>query len=292
MKILLLALLATAAFAHKEHPVSHQMVSDIRRLATTWTPKEPHENPFFYKSIDEIETMFGTYFDYADISTHDTEDYQGSLPEHFDGREEFKGCVHAIRDQAHCGSCWAFGSSEALSDRFCIAGEDVVLSPQYQVSCDSSNLGCNGGNLGKAWNFLKKTGTVKDSDCPYSSGKDGKVPTCDEALDTIKHYKVKSVFHPLFVNKIKKYLMEGPLETGFVVYEDFMNYQSGVYQHVSGKALGGHAIKLVGWGVEDGVEYWLCANSWGVSFGIDGFFKIKIGDSGINMMVYGGVPDV
>lgn len=294
MKILLVALFATAVFAHQEHPVSHTIVESIKQFGK-WTPMEPHENPFYSKSVEDIKSMFGTYFDYADISTHDTEDYYGALPENFDSREAFPGCVHAIRDQAQCGSCWAFGSSEVLSDRFCIAGTDVVLSPQYQVSCDSSNLGCNGGNLGKAWNFLSKTGTVKDSACPYVSGKDGKVPACDSSLDTETHYKVKknSVVHPLFQNKIKKEIQtHGPMETGFVVYADFMSYKSGVYEHVTGDALGGHAIKVVGWGKEDGKDYWLCANSWGTKFGIDGFFKIKIGDCGINMMFYAGTPDV
>ena len=54
------------------------------------------------------------------------------------------------------------------------------------------------------------------------------------------------------------------MEGAFTVYEDFMNYQSGVYEHVTGNVVGGHAIKVLGWGISDtGVPYWLCANSWG-----------------------------
>lgn len=44
----------------------------------------------------------------------------------------------------------------------------------------------------------------------------------------------------------------------------------GVYQHVSGSAVGGHAIKVLGWGVENGVPYWLCANSWNTDWGDNG----------------------
>ncbi len=52
-------------------------------------------------------------------------------------------------------------------------------------------------------------------------------------------------------------MKNGPVQTAFTVYEDFPTYKSGVYKHVSGSALGGHAVKMVGWGVEDGTPYWL-----------------------------------
>jgi cathepsin B len=59
-------------------------------------------------------------------------------------------------------------------------------------------------------------------------------------------------------------LANGPVEAGFSVYQDFMSYKSGVYQHRSGGLLGGHAVKVVGWGVDsdNGTPYWLVANSW------------------------------
>jgi cathepsin B len=78
------------------------------------------------------------------------------------------------------------------------------------------------------------------------------------------------------------------METGFTVYEDFMNYKNGVYSHTTGKQLGGHAVKIVGWGE----NYWICANSWGPSWGEEGFFKIKFGDCGIDQAVYACIPDL
>ena len=57
-------------------------------------------------------------------------------------------------------------------------------------------------------------------------------------------------------------MKNGPVEGAFTVYADFPSYQSGVYQHTAGAALGGHAIKILGWGVENNVKYWLVANSW------------------------------
>ncbi|MDN4175924.1 C1 family peptidase, partial [Nocardioides sp. SOB77] len=59
----------------------------------------------------------------------------------------------------------------------------------------------------------------------------------------------------------------GPVEAAFTVYEDFLSYKSGVYQATSSQALGGHAIKILGWGVENNTPYWLVANSWNTDWG-------------------------
>jgi len=69
-------------------------------------------------------------------------------------------------------------------------------------------------------------------------------------------------------------MKHGPLSVAFTVYADFLSYKSGVYKHTSGSALGGHAVKLVGWGVENGVKYWRIANSWNENWGDKGYFKI------------------
>lgn len=82
------------------------------------------------------------------------------------------------------------------------------------------------------------------------------------------------------------------METGFNVYSDFYNYKSGIYSHVSGGFVGGHAVKIVGWGNQNGVDYWIIANSWGTSWGMSGFFNIKMGDSGIDSSVWACKPDL
>jgi len=92
------------------------------------------------------------------------------IPTSFDSRTKWGNCVHPIRDQAKCGSCWAFGATEALSDRICIASNgstDVVLAPQDLVSCDWWDRGCNGGILSWAWSHLKSSGAAEDSCMPY-----------------------------------------------------------------------------------------------------------------------------
>merc|ERR1719188_788528 len=101
------------------------------------------------------------------------------VPETFDSRAQWKGLIHPIRDQKRCGSCWAFSSSEVLSDRVAIAQgkPSPVLSAEDLVSCDKIDHGCNGGELETAWNYLTSTGIVTDTCFPYTAG-GGRAPRC------------------------------------------------------------------------------------------------------------------
>jgi cathepsin B len=85
----------------------------------------------------------------------------------------------------------------------------------------------------------------------------------------------------------------GPIEACFTVYEDFVNYKSGVYVHRSGSALGGHCVRIVGWGEENNTPYWLVANSWTTYWGDNGYFKILRGknECGIESDCVAGIPD-
>jgi len=224
------------------------------------------------------------------------------LPDNFDSRTKWPSCIHPIRDQGQCGSCWAFGASEALSDRFCIASNqsiNTVLSSQYLVSCDSTDFGCNGGYLDHAWKFLENSGIVTEKCWSYKSG-GGAVPKCNtfkscEDGSPVKNYFVKKGTSKTFGGEaaIKNEIYtNGPIETGFTVYQDFMSYKSGIYEHKSGGVLGGHAVKIIGWGVEGGIKYWICANSWNTVWGDSGFFKIKQGQCGIDSNGIAGAVDL
>jgi len=85
----------------------------------------------------------------------------------------------------------------------------------------------------------------------------------------------------------------GPMEVAFTVYSDFENYAGGIYHHVSGSMAGGHAVKLVGWGVEGGNKYWKIANSWNPYWGEKGYFRIRRGtnEGGIENQAVGSAPN-
>jgi len=179
------------------------------------------------------------------------------------------------------------------------------------MACQS--MGCNGGQVGTPWNWFEKKGVVTGGD--YGDGKlcyDYTMPQCAhhvesktlQPCDDIKQVAptcqstcatnssidysgdkkhASSSYNVRGVENIKADIYKyGTVTAAFTVYEDFPTYKSGVYQHTTGKALGGHAIKLIGWGTENDTDYWLAVNSWNNTWGDKGTFKIKQGDCGID----------
>lgn len=82
----------------------------------------------------------------------------------------------------------------------------------------------------------------------------------------------------------------GPLTAAFNVYDCFLSYKSGVYVRTSSSIfpLGGHAVTIVGWGTENGLDYWRCRNSWNSGWGDAGYFKIAMNQCGISNQCYAG----
>ncbi|KHJ80475.1 papain family cysteine protease [Oesophagostomum dentatum] len=72
----------------------------------------------------------------------------------------------------------------------------------------------------------------------------------------------------------KEIMTNGPVQAGYIVYSDFRAYKKGIYKHTYGAQLGGHAIKIVGWGVENGTKYWTISNSWNSDWGENGYFRM------------------
>jgi len=216
-----------------------------------------------------------------------------SIPKQFDLRDAYPSCVslHEVRDQQHCGSCWAFSGAEVLSDRFCIATNGTFnehLSPEHMVQCDQSNYGCDGGYLDRLWKFLAKDGTVTDECKSYKSG-GGHVPKCAQQCDDgspLKLYKADpntiTLYSRYNLEAVQEDIMRyGSVQIGFKVYQDFFSYSSGVYQHKKGGLAGGHAVKIIGWGVDSvsGLPYWTVVNSWGYDWGMKGLFWILRGSN-------------
>jgi cathepsin B len=220
------------------------------------------------------------------------------LPTNFDSRQKWGAKIHPIRNQEQCGSCWAFGATEALSDRIAIqGGPNIVLSPQDLVSCDKpSNYGCEGGYLNLAWQFMQTTGVVSDECYPYTSG-NGVDGVCQKrctgrGFTWGEHKSQAAQMFTTVQDIMQEVYTNGPVEVAFSVYQDFFSYSGGVYQHESGSLAGGHAVKLIGWGVDTSTnqDYWLIANSWGADWGLQGFFMILKGvnECGIESNVIAG----
>jgi cathepsin B len=211
-----------------------------------------------------------------------------TAPDSFDGRDTWPGCDWEIKDQGQCGSCWAFGLSEAAADRWCIANgqKNIIFSAQDPVSCDHNDYGCSGGYMDRSNYYLRDTGVVEWHCFPYHSG-GGSVPPCPSKCEDgsawTKH-KPTSVRHVTGVSGIMEALSsDGPCDIAFRVYNDFFSYNTGVYVWDGTSPFrGGHAVKMLGYGHDSGsgLDYWICANSWGKGWaGLGGYFWIKKGSN-------------
>jgi len=253
-----------------------------------------------------------------------------ALPTAFDSRTQW-GSICAslseIRDQGDCGSCWAFGAVEAMTDRTCIKSNGQLtpeLSAEDVLSCcGSCGMGCAGGFPGSAWQWWTGQGVVTgglyDSHLgcyPYQVAAcdhhakgmyppcgQNEVPTppcvkkCETGYNmtyTADKQKGKTAYSVSSnVASIQTEIMtNGPVEASYTVYMDFVSYKSGVYVHKTGAALGGHAVKILGWGVLNNVPYWTVANSWNTDWGAQGYFLIKRGvnECGIESGIVAGLP--
>lgn len=312
-------------------PFSKSMVYYINeKMNTTWRAGPSKFDKWSMVSVKRLMGVPLSHIDHVsanlEVVTHKVE----SLPEEFDCREQWPKCptLKEVRDQGNCGSCWAISAVEAMSDRICISSNtevNVHLSTEDMVSCcHLCGFGCNGGYPQMAWEHFKHTGVCtggvyhSSQGCkPYSieacehHSNNTERPPCQGDSETPKcrhnclntdytttYNKDKSYGHKVYTvrsdeDQIKMEMMKsGPVQTAFTVYADFPNYKSGVYQHKTGSALGGHAVKMMGWGVENGTPYWLVANSWNTDWGNEGFFRILRGsdECGIEKSVVAGSP--
>ncbi|XP_034280973.1 cathepsin S isoform X2 [Pantherophis guttatus] len=172
------------------------------------------------------------------------------IPDSIDWRD--KGYVTNVKDQYSCGACWAFSAVGALEAQLKLkTGKLVSLSPQNLVDCSNfyGNHGCNGGYMPAAFQYIIDNNGI-NSDASYP-------------------YKAKTYLQDA-VAKI------GPVSVAINANQPtFFLYKQGVYNDVrcTSQHLN-HAVLVVGYGKENGMDYWLVKNSWGINFGHEGYIKI------------------
>ncbi|XP_060875895.1 uncharacterized protein LOC132949133 [Metopolophium dirhodum] len=250
-----------------------------------------------------------------------------NLPKSFDARAKWYMCpsIGQIYDQGNCKSSYAISVASAISDRICIHSNGTVkpkLSAQQILSCCYlCGYGCSGGKHFESWDFYRRHGLVSGGEygsnegCqPYTiepcqhtetaeenacSNKTLFTPECkvqcynpDYGTRYVKdnhqgtHYRVPGY------TAMKEIYENGPITASFYMYQDFVNYQSGVYAYNSGKYVTTQAVKILGWGEENGTPYWLAANSFNTYWGDNGFVKILRGanECYIEEFMYAGLP--
>ncbi|GAB2269614.1 hypothetical protein Dimus_004539 [Dionaea muscipula] len=204
-----------------------------------------------------------------------------TLPESFDWRE--KGAVLPIKDQGSCGSCWAFSTIAAVEGiNQIVTGDLISLSEQELVDCDKSyNEGCNGGLMDYAFEFIINNGGIDtEDDYPYK-GYDAR---CDSFRRNAKVVAIDD-YEDVPANDEKALQKAVASQPVSVAIEGggraFQLYYSGIFTGKCGTSLD-HGVVVVGYGTENGIDYWIVRNSWGADWGEDGYIRMErnLGGSG------------
>jgi cathepsin L len=196
-----------------------------------------------------------------------------AAPDSYDWRSQ--GAVNAIRDQAQCGSCWAFSAIAAQESQYYIVAKSLQqLSEQNLVDCVTSCSGCNGGWPSSAYTYVvqRQSGkistrasyayTARDGTCRYSASSATSLVT---GYSSITKGSESALLDAAYNN--------GPVSVAIDASKNsFQLYKSGVYNEPSCSTSSlDHAVVVVGWGTSGSSPYWIVRNSWGTSWGIQGY---------------------
>jgi len=212
---------------------------------------------------------------------------ENSAPASHDWRDH--GAVGPVKDQGSCGSCWAFstvGNLEGLN--YLKNNKFVQYSEQQLVDCDKIDSGCNGGLMENAYTYLQKAGGIETSaDYRYTGrGQSCKFDKTKAALQVSGFVFAKSEDE----EEIKEFLFTtGPLAIALNA-DPLQFYNGGVIDADASECDPqglNHGVTLVGYGSENGQDYWIVKNSWGTGWGENGYFRMARGRGtcGINTYV-------
>jgi cathepsin L len=190
-----------------------------------------------------------------------------NIPSSLDWRA--KGAVTPVKNQGQCGSCWSFSTTGSVEGAHQIAtGTLVSLSEQQLMDCASSygNQGCNGGLMDDAFEYIIAHGICSEASYPYQ-GVDGTCKKCTPVA-SIKSYTDDPAGNE---NNLSNMIQTGPVSIAIEADQSaFQFYSGGVFSAACGKNLD-HGVLIVGYGTMSSKPYWIVKNSWGASWGMQGY---------------------
>jgi len=193
------------------------------------------------------------------------------------------GAVTPVKDQGQCGSCWTFSSTGALEGAHQIATGDLLsFSEQQIVDCANAkhgyaSFGCNGGNQSVAFTYLETHKAELESVYPYTA-KNGTCNYDSSSATAVEVSKYTNVTADN-VSQMKAAVAMQPVSVSIEADKAvFQQYSSGVFDSTKCGTSLDHATLVVGYGTDNGQDYWLMKNSWGTSWGEAGYMQLAIVD--------------
>jgi len=203
-----------------------------------------------------------------------------------------KNAVTPVKNQAQCGSCWAFSTTGAVEGADAIkTGSLKSFSEQQLVSCSKQNSGCNGGLMDYAFEYIASGNPLElESSYPYTSGA-GRVASCkyskSRGVGTVSAHKDVTVGSK---SQFKAAVAQQPVAVAIEADQmAFQAYTSGVISSGCGTRLD-HGVLAVGYGTMNGVEYALVKNSWGPSWGDEGYVRMSIDNNSCGVLNSASYP--
>ena len=177
-----------------------------------------------------------------------------------------QGAVTGVKNQGQCGSCWAFSTTGGLEGLYWLNNKSLQsFSEQQLVDCSVLNLGCNGGDMGRAYTYVKNHGISLESEYPYTAVK-GKCVKDSGAFKVNGHTDVAGC------TNLANALVARPISVA-VDATNWSPYKSGVFDNC--KTSLNHGVLLVG--ATD--AYWRIKNSWSTTWGEQGFIRLARGNT-------------
>ncbi len=284
---------AASSFAGFDSNKKAVDINDVKAMLksnqqkATWSPKESWVSDL---SLKDAKRLMGLGYqvvgrldpDVQNTNSNETVDWRNM------GGINYLG---PVLNQGNCGSCVAFAAVATLEAQTTITTGLPWLKPSFSPQM---LFACGGGGCETGWQpdmaaeFLTQSGIPDEACMPYTSGSTGKDASCSAACSDVgsRSMRINGSTQPSSsgpfggmggsIDDVKTALKKGPLMTTLTVYSDFVTYGSGIYQHVGGTALGGHAVSLVGF--SDEKRAWLIRNSWGQEWGEGGFAWVSWDD--------------
>ncbi|XP_062279172.1 cathepsin K-like [Scomber scombrus] len=225
------------------------------------------------KEMAEKMTYHGEHPSNVRFDTEEKVDNGTFLPKSIDYRK--RGMVTRVKNQGNCESCWAFSAAGALEGQLAKkTGQLLDLSVQNLIDCVTESDGCDGGLMTDAFEYVQDNGLNSEEVYPYA----GKKQRCRYNRSAIaaqcKGFNRTQKWNE---SALAKALYEvGPVSVAINSSFKFMYYDSGVfYNPECDKDYVDHAMLLVGYGeTAEGLKYWIVKNSYGESWGEEGYFRI------------------
>ena len=206
------------------------------------------------------------------------------LPVNFDSYTQWPGCVRPVPFQEKCVSMWAHVTARMISDRYCVSKKvHYEFSPQSLISCSKASKRCDGFfDVDELTKSVSEQG-VLDSNCvKYTGTNETACPSkCDGAGNFTWYKATCKSYNSMPEDLIKGEIMKnGPVACFDDYFKTFDDYNTGIYYNVGlQKYPIKQAFRVVGWGRENGINFWIASAALSDSFGENGNVRLKIKDN-------------